>query len=75
LRNALLLAAAGVGLGLAGALGVTRLLSSFLFGVTPADPLTLAGVVAALLIVVLAASAVPALRAARVDPMKALRAE
>lgn len=39
LRSALLLAAAGIGLGLARALGVTRLLSSFLFGVTPADPL------------------------------------
>ena len=75
LRNALVLAAFGVVLGLAGVLAITRLLASFLFGVTPMDPMTLASVAAVLMIVTLAASCVPALRAARVDPMTALRGD
>ena len=75
LRNALVLTAFGVVLGLAGVLAIARLLASFLFGVTPMDPMTLAGVAAVLMIVTLAASCVPALRAARVDPMTALRGD
>lgn len=54
-------------------LGATRLLSSFLFGVSARDPLTLVTAVAVLLTVALAASANPARRAARVDPATALR--
>ncbi len=73
LREGLRLAAIGVFLGLAGALAVTRVLSSFLYKVSPTDPLTFAGMTVLLVAVALAASYVPARRAARVDPMVALR--
>jgi putative ABC transport system permease protein len=69
------LAAVGIVLGLAGTLGVTRLLASLLFGVTPMDPVTLAAVAALLVIVTLVASCVPALRASRIDPLMALRSD
>lgn len=71
----LLLTLAGIGLGLAGALGVSRFMESLLFQVRATDPLTFAAVAVALLLVGLAASALPAMRAARVDPVVALRAE
>jgi ABC-type antimicrobial peptide transport system permease subunit len=75
LRGALRLAAIGVGLGVAGAFGVTRFLGSFLFGVSPMDPTTLGGVAFVLVAVTVVASWLPALRAARVDPMAALRSD
>jgi len=75
LRQALALAAAGVLLGMAGALALTRLLRSMLFGVSPTDPLVFAGVVALLLAVAALASYVPARRAAHVNPVVALRYE
>jgi ABC-type antimicrobial peptide transport system permease subunit len=73
LKNALGLAGIGAVLGVAGALAVSRLLRSFLFGVSPSDPLTLVGVALLLAAVTVVASYVPARRAASVDPMAALR--
>jgi putative ABC transport system permease protein len=69
------LAIGGLGIGVLGSLGVSRLLSALLFGVTPGDPATLASVALALGGVALLASWLPARRAARVDPMVVLREE
>jgi len=67
------LSVAGMVLGLAGALAVTRVMASMLVGVEPTDPMTFAAI--ALLFVVIAAGAswVPAWRASRLDPMDAIR--
>jgi putative ABC transport system permease protein len=65
----------GVAVGLAGAIGLTRLMESFLFGVTPTDTLTFASVSAGLALVALIACLIPARRATRVDPLVALRYE
>jgi predicted permease len=73
LRQGLTLTVIGAILGIVAALWVTRLLTTMLYGVTPADPLTLVAVVLLLLGVGLLASYVPARRAAAVDPLTALR--
>ena len=75
LKDAARLALLGMAVGLVGALWLTRLLASLLYGVSPHDPLTYGGAVILLAIVALAASAVPARRAARCDPLRALRRE
>jgi putative ABC transport system permease protein len=67
--------AGGVLLGLAGSLALTRLLRAWLFGVEPTDLGTFLAVTAGLVAVALAAVYLPSRRAARVDPMVALRAE
>ena len=64
---------AGVVLGLAGAMLVGRLLAPLLFGISAADPLTIGGAAVLLVLVIVTASAVPARRALRVDPVQALR--
>jgi ABC-type antimicrobial peptide transport system permease subunit len=75
LREGMLLAAAGLVLGLAGAMAATRLLTSVLFEVKPGDPATYVSVALLLAIVALAASYIPAHRASKVDPLVALRQE
>src|SRR6185436_10614011 len=67
--------AVGAAIGLAGAVAMTTVMQSLLFGVNPVDPTTYAAAAATLAIVALAACAVPALRATRVDPLVALRDE
>jgi putative ABC transport system permease protein len=74
-RRGVALAGAGVGCGVAGALALTRLMNSLLFGVSPADPGTFVGVCAALVVVTLAACYIPARRATTVEPVEALRYE
>jgi len=69
------LALIGVAIGMAGALALTRLLEQFLYEVKPGDPLTLVIVAVALTAVALGAAYIPARRAAKVDPIVALRYE
>jgi predicted permease len=75
LRRGLLTAGGGIAAGLAAAFFLTRLMEGLLYGVAPRDPKTFAAATLILLGIALAASAVPALRAARIDPLVALRAE
>jgi predicted permease len=75
MKQGLILAAVGIVLGLAGALGVNRLLASLLFGIQPTDPATLAIVIVAILLVAAFACWLPAWRASRVNPSVVLRAD
>ena len=65
----------GLGLGLAMSFAATRIFQSMLFGTKPLDPEVLSGVISTLLVVAVLACLVPAWRASRLDPMKALRTE
>jgi ABC-type antimicrobial peptide transport system permease subunit len=75
IREGIMLALAGIGIGLAGALVAARALSAFLFGVGASDPLTFSGVALLMLLVAIVASYIPSRGALNVDPLVALRAE
>jgi putative ABC transport system permease protein len=75
LRHAFVVIGTGVALGVAAALGATRLIASFLWGVTASDPQTYAVVLATSMLVALFACLVPAYRAVKVDPLTAIRGE
>jgi putative ABC transport system permease protein len=75
LSHALGLTAIGLAIGIGLSIGFTRLLSNQLFGVTATDPLTLSAVCGVLILVAVAACAVPLRRALRIDPIQALRNE
>jgi ABC-type antimicrobial peptide transport system permease subunit len=75
LRESTSLAVTGIVVGVVAALALTRLVKSMLYGIQPYDPATIAGGVLILLAVALAASWIPARRAAGVEPMEALRHE
>jgi predicted permease len=75
LSEGLAVAAAGLVAGLIGAASISRVLSTVLFGVTPLDLQTFAGVLLLLLVVAAVATLLPSFRAARIDPVKALRAD
>lgn len=74
-RQSLLLLAIGLSLGLAGGIAIGFAIRNLLYGVSPADPITLGGVAVLLTTVTLTATALPAWRASRIDPVTALRAE
>jgi len=74
-KLALKLTGIGITIGIALALGLTRLISTFLFGVKPTDPLTYVAVAVAVVSVALLACYIPARRATKVDPLVALRYE
>ena len=73
LRHATILVGIGITVGVAAAAALTRLIAGLLYGVTPTDPIAFAGVVGVIVAVAFAASAAPAMRATRVDPMTVLR--
>jgi predicted permease len=75
IRKGMVLVAVGVGLGLAAALGASRLMGGMIYGVSALDPMTFVGVPGLLCLTALVATFIPARRAAAVDPMKTLRAE
>jgi putative ABC transport system permease protein len=75
IRRTLALGAAGIVIGIAGALFATRILASLLFEITPTDPATFGAVALTILVAALAAGFIPARRATRVDPLVALRHE
>src|SRR4029077_1555149 len=75
MRESLVLVAAGVAIGVGAAIAASRLVASLLFGLTPTDPLAMTGAIVVMLLVSALAGYLPARRAAKVDPMVALRCE
>ena len=75
LGQGLALAAWGIALGVLGAFGITRIIASLLYNVTPTDPVSFGGVAVLMLLVAGVAAYLPARRATEVDPLVALRAE
>ena len=75
IRGSIRLVIWGLALGLIGTLALSRVLQTLLFGVGPQDPLTIASVLATIGLAALLGSSIPALRAARLDPLVALRQE
>ena len=75
LKQALVLAVAGLGAGVVAAVALAGLLRAMLYDVRPTDPFTFVAVGGVLLTVAAAATAMPALRATRIDPLHALKAE
>ena len=75
MKNGLTLVLTGIAIGIAGALALTRFLTTLLFGVTPTDSVTFVVVSVVFFVIAMLASLIPALRATRVDPLVALRYE
>ena len=75
MRQGMVLAGWGTLLGALGAVGITRVISSLLYNVTPTDPVSFGAVATVMLLVAAAAAYLPARRATAVDPMTALRSE
>jgi predicted permease len=75
MRESMILVAAGVAIGIGGAIAASRLVSNLLFGLAPTDPMTMAGAMTVMALVSAIAGYLPARRASRVDPMVALRDE
>jgi ABC-type antimicrobial peptide transport system permease subunit len=73
LREGLLLTFAGLAVGVAGAVLITRMMQAFLFGVSPTEPIVFLVIAALLLVVAVLACWIPARRAMRLDPLQALR--
>ncbi len=75
MRNGVTLVLTGIVIGIAGALALTRFLTTLLFGVTPTDSMTFVVVSIVFFVIAIVASLIPAIRATRVDPLVALRYE
>jgi len=75
IRQTLTVALVGIAIGVGGALALTRLMASLLFGIRATDPSTFAAMAALLVIIAVIAGYLPARRASRIDPMVTLRAE
>jgi ABC-type lipoprotein release transport system permease subunit len=75
MRRGLMLAATGVAVGLAGAVGFTRVMESLLLGVSPLDPITFAAMPIVLVAAAVLATYLPARRAVAVDPVETMRVE